>query len=289
MYSIIGGDGREYGPVTADQIRQWMVAGRANLDTQAKAAGTDDWRPLRDFPDFAGSAPPPDLSGGVAAPMTASRSAAFDPLDCFSRGWALLRANFWEFVGISVLVMVVVFGLQMISVFVLPNPSSPRPSLADLPTFLGAFSARFALGLLVINPFQTGYFYYLLRKSRGEAAQFGDLFAGFTRAWPQLVAANILVSILVALGFICLIVPGIYLGVAYSLTGVAIIDRRCGPWTGMELSRRSVTRRWWSVLLLFILGMLVVIAGACALLVGLFVALPLVGVAMVYAYRDLVE
>jgi uncharacterized RDD family membrane protein YckC len=52
MFIIIGGDGKEYGPVTADQVRTWIKAGRANLDTQAKALGTDDWRRLSDFAEF---------------------------------------------------------------------------------------------------------------------------------------------------------------------------------------------------------------------------------------------
>ncbi|PTX95583.1 RDD family protein [Opitutus sp. ER46] len=52
MFTIIGGDGREYGPVAVAQIRAWMAAGRANLDTKAKAVGTDEWRRLGDFAEF---------------------------------------------------------------------------------------------------------------------------------------------------------------------------------------------------------------------------------------------
>src|ERR1035438_6438097 len=64
MYTIIGGDGKEYGPVTADQIRAWIAGGRANLDTKVKALGTDEWKRIADFPELAGSgaagaAPPP--------------------------------------------------------------------------------------------------------------------------------------------------------------------------------------------------------------------------------------
>jgi uncharacterized RDD family membrane protein YckC len=60
MFTIIGGDGKEYGPVTVEQIRTWIAAGRANLDTQARALGTDEWRRVGDFAEFApgGSAPP---------------------------------------------------------------------------------------------------------------------------------------------------------------------------------------------------------------------------------------
>lgn len=56
MFTILGGDGKEYGPVTLDQIRAWIAAGRANLDTRARAAGTaDEWRRLGDFPEFGGA------------------------------------------------------------------------------------------------------------------------------------------------------------------------------------------------------------------------------------------
>jgi hypothetical protein len=41
MFIIIGGDGREYGPATVEQIRAWIAAGRANLETPAKRMGVD--------------------------------------------------------------------------------------------------------------------------------------------------------------------------------------------------------------------------------------------------------
>lgn len=52
MFTIIGGDGKEYGPVPANQLRDWIAAGRANLDTQAKAAGSEEWRRVGDYVEF---------------------------------------------------------------------------------------------------------------------------------------------------------------------------------------------------------------------------------------------
>src|SRR6266446_229690 len=52
MYTIMGADGREYGPVTADQVRQWIVEGRANLQTKVRAEDTTDWKLLNEFPEF---------------------------------------------------------------------------------------------------------------------------------------------------------------------------------------------------------------------------------------------
>lgn len=72
MFTILGGDGKEYGPVTIDQIRAWIAAGRANLDTKAKVVGsTEDWKRLGDLPEFNGSSHlPPPLTVTPAATST---------------------------------------------------------------------------------------------------------------------------------------------------------------------------------------------------------------------------
>jgi TM2 domain-containing membrane protein YozV len=75
MYKVIGADGREYGPVSADQVRQWIAEGRANAQTRAQAEGATDWRTLADLPEFhallglPGGAPPP-VSPPVQPPVT---------------------------------------------------------------------------------------------------------------------------------------------------------------------------------------------------------------------------
>jgi len=77
LYCMIGGDGKEYGPATADQIRRWIAEGRANAYTPARLAGDEGpeaWRPLGERPEFAealraaGEAPapePPPLEGAA--------------------------------------------------------------------------------------------------------------------------------------------------------------------------------------------------------------------------------
>lgn len=53
MYKIIGTDQKEYGPVTAEQLRQWLLGGRANAQTLAEAAEGSGWKPLGEFSEFA--------------------------------------------------------------------------------------------------------------------------------------------------------------------------------------------------------------------------------------------
>jgi hypothetical protein len=78
MYKIIGADQKEYGPVTADQITQWIAQGRVNALTKAQAVG-GEWKALNQFPEFAEAfgrpasfAIPPALSALSSKPITNS-------------------------------------------------------------------------------------------------------------------------------------------------------------------------------------------------------------------------
>lgn len=52
MYRIIGADGKEYGPVPAEQVRQWIAEGRANAATRIAREGGAEWYSLGALPEF---------------------------------------------------------------------------------------------------------------------------------------------------------------------------------------------------------------------------------------------
>lgn len=84
MFTIIGGDGKEYGPVAADEIRTWISAGRANLDTQAKPVGSTEWHRIGDIPELNPATPPtPPLTtdGGAAAEAQPTFATATAPAE----------------------------------------------------------------------------------------------------------------------------------------------------------------------------------------------------------------
>jgi hypothetical protein len=69
MYKIVGADGKEYGPVSIEQMRQWTAEGRINAQTRVRGAGAVAWKTAADFPELGfapatgvpspGSPPPP--------------------------------------------------------------------------------------------------------------------------------------------------------------------------------------------------------------------------------------
>lgn len=64
MFTIIGSDGRPYGPVSLDQIRQWLSEGRATPQSLVQEEGRAEWTTVG---AVLGS-PEPGASPPMAAP-----------------------------------------------------------------------------------------------------------------------------------------------------------------------------------------------------------------------------
>jgi hypothetical protein len=263
MYTIIGGDGKEYGPVSAEQVRSWISGGRANRQTRIRAEGTLEWKTVGEFPEL--DAPPPMGTSALgAAALSDAPRGKLEVIRCYERSWELLKANFWAFVGVAVL---------MCAIYAATAYLQQRGILF--------------LSVIINAPLGGGLGYYFIRKIRGQPAGVGEVFAGFKRPFVTLVMLGIVTLILVAAGMLCLIVPGIYLAVAWSFAHLYAIDKGGGFWAAMESCRRGVTGNWWRLLGLFLLGIPFLILGIAALGIGIFVALPLVWAAGFYAYEDL--
>ena len=271
MFFLIGGDGREYGPFTVDQIREWLAQGRANAHSRIRRDGDATWQPLQDVAEFAdvasvsppqpGAAPPPLSPESIAAGYLA-RAAPVDISSCLTRGWALVRDNPGLTIGATLLIMLVSFGLSMLPV----------------------------IGLLAffINPVLLGGLAYVFsRRIRGENPGVGEAFNGFSLAFLQLGLSGVVSFLLICVGLLLCVLPGIYLAVGYMFALQLVIDKKYDFWTAMEVSRRVVHTQWWTMFGLAIVLFLLNVVGVLACLVGCIVTAPLSVAALMYAYEDL--
>jgi uncharacterized membrane protein len=116
-------------------------------------------------------------------------------------------------------------------------------------------------------------FFYFLKKIRHEPATVETAFCGFSHRFLHLFLAGFVTALLTWLGFLCLVLPGIYLSVAWMFTLPLVMDKHLDFWSAMEVSRKVVTRHWFKCLGLSIVLLLLPFAGLLALFVGLFVCL----------------
>jgi len=71
-YKVIGGDLKQYGPVTAEELRKWIADGRLNAQSLVQVHGDIEWKQLSTFPEFADAfAGKPTTLGAPLPPVPA--------------------------------------------------------------------------------------------------------------------------------------------------------------------------------------------------------------------------
>jgi len=269
MYKIIGADGKVYGPVAVEQLRQWITEGRANAQTQVQPEGATGWKSLGTLPELAdlfgaapGAAPPtiapPPITvntDALAAEILA-RGYDIDIGNCIGRAWELIKGDFWLLVGAAFVGQLIAGSLGIIS-------------------------------LIIGGPMLGGLCALYLKKIRGQPAQFGDAFIGFSVAFVPLMLAHIVSRLLTGVGLLLCLIPGIYFGVCWVFTIPLVIDKKLDFWPAMELSRKVVSKHWWMLFGLLIVLFLLTLAGLLACCVGVIVTGAIAAVAEMYAYEDI--
>jgi uncharacterized membrane protein len=112
----------------------------------------------------------------------------------------------------------------------------------------------------------------------------GPMTAGFSRFGDCLVGYA-LISTFVALGFLCLIVPGVVLALMFYLTYYLILDRQMPAWDAITTSSRMMRGHKLTVFGLWVLLALINLLGLLALGLGLLVTVPLSSCASAAVYR----
>ena len=104
MYKILGGDGKQYGPVSAEKLLEWVREGRANAQTMVMAEGTTAWVPLGSVPELTPAAAYMPLESG-------SYPAAVTPTDEREGALRLAVPAGWALTIIGILGVLMCIGL----------------------------------------------------------------------------------------------------------------------------------------------------------------------------------
>ena len=134
--------------------------------------------------------------------------------------------------------------------------------------------------------FTAGLLFMAITKVVGKAISWKMVFHGFTVA-GKIIVATILQSILVFVGILLLVLPGIYLAVGYTMTLPLIMDRGMSPWQAMEASRKAIHKVWWKVAGLFLLMGLICLVSIIPLGIGLIWTWPMFFILAGVVYRYL--
>jgi len=201
-------------------------------------------------------------------------SQTFDVGDAIRFGWETTKANL-NLVIVLAFVGLVATGLpSAIAEWVVRG----SPGLAMLFQLIGGIvSLVVGIGATRIS----------LRLHDGGSATVGDLFAVDGPLLWRYFLASLLYGVVVTVGLVLLIIPGIIFSVRYIFYGYAVVDRNARPGEALSQSA-AATKGVWGDLSLFGLAIILLnILGALLLGVGLLVTIPISAIATAWVYRRL--
>jgi len=209
-----------------------------------------------------------------------------------SVAWKLFQENIGILVGAFVVLMVVnqviSFAQQLIQM-ALMGAAGGRPGPGgginqEQLMLLGVSTLAFALISGVIQGFlMIGMIRIQLCIARGQQTSFGMLFSG-GRWLLKVVIANLIFGLIVGLGIVALIVPGIYLALRYWSYQHFIIDKDCGILESFTLAGEASKGNLGESFVLFLIGFGLAILGMLMLCIGLIFTTPIAYLSMTIAY-----
>ncbi|MEO5645980.1 MAG: hypothetical protein ABIO57_02835 [Candidatus Paceibacterota bacterium] len=108
------------------------------------------------------------------------------------------------------------------------------------------------------------------------------------RQFFGLVVVGVLVGIIVGVGFILLIIPGVYFLTRLAFANTAYVDRQQGIRKSLRYSWKLVTGKvFWTAFLVLIMEVGLMILGALPAMLGMLITYPIGILLMTRLYRDL--
>lgn len=187
-------------------------------------------------------------------------------------GWRLTKANR----SLLLKVMLTIGALEVISAVtnVKKVATSSDVLLVLLSTATGIASAVFIIGLMIIS----------LKLVRGESASYEDILPKWHTIW-RFAVVSIISGAITLIGFILLIIPGIYLMLRFALVKFLIIDKKnLGIMDALHESSNLTIGIKWELLGLLLVILLINILGVIPAGLGLLVTIPISMIALAHVY-----
>lgn len=206
--------------------------------------------------------------------------------DTLSEAWNRTDGAKWTFNMASFLYFIVAFAIMFVTNLVtIPLLMNVDPNTGPGPMFFAVtFGQQIVMNLLLM-PIAMGLFMLGLKRSVNAPLSATSIFGYYGKMF-SLLGTLILVYLMIVIGYILLIIPGIYLSIAYMMALPLVVEKGLSPWAAMEASRKAITKRWFAFLGFFLLMMIIVFISAIPLGIGLIWTGPMMIIAFGIIYRN---
>jgi len=191
--------------------------------------------------------------------------AEFEPTvgDAYNHGWKTIWKYFLELFLIGLLLFIISIPVNAFS-FLIDDYSN----WAGIVVFV---FISIAYGVLVLGPLQFGMYYCYLKAARGENLQVGDLFA-IKENYINIMLAALLTNIIIGIGVMMLIIPGIIFACKLAFVPYLVIDKKMDAIKALQTSWQMTDGYAMNIFVMGLLAIFIAIGGFIAFVVGVIVA-----------------
>ncbi len=245
--------------------------------------------------------PPPGQPGGWGAappPPPGAAAGAYSPPDAIGYGWNKFKANPAPLLIGTLILMVVAGVVSFIANLIatglfVSDPSTVINSDGTLQINGGSgFFARVLVSMvisllvgLIAQLILAALVKGALDTVDGKPVSVGGMFEGWDRG--AVLVAALIVAVATAIGTLLCYLPGLVVGFLTSYTMFFVVDRGMAPVDAVKASVSFVMANLSNTLVFYLLGVVVIIAGAILCGVGLLAAIPIVLLGAAYTFRRL--
>lgn len=205
------------------------------------------------------------------------------------KAWEMIKTNFGQWAVASILFMVLSYATAIPGTILQLATGNSGPEVATR-----GVSASFIIIMLVSYIIQfaftgvlaAGFIRFVLHQLDGNAADFGQMFVPFRNLIPNMIT-SLITYFMLAIGFACCIVPGIYLTGNLLFTNVLVTEGNLQPGDSIRLSFDRMKPHAWNMFGLYFVAALASGLGVFACCVGLLVTLPILYVVLAMQFRVL--
>ena len=197
----------------------------------------------------------------------------FSISEALNYGWTAFKNKIGFFIGFVIVFFLISFIPSYFAARFFPHPSFLgfifRIIAWLIGLYLGMAATRIALDIY----------------DRGDADlnRLGELGSDF----PSYVGGKFLFGIIVAIGTLLLVIPGIIVSLMFLYVGYLIVDRHMGPIEALKRSQAITNGVKWPLFLFGLIVIILNIIGLACLGIGLLVSIPITMMASAYVYRQL--
>ncbi|VUD69178.1 hypothetical protein TDB9533_04544 [Thalassocella blandensis] len=142
------------------------------------------------------------------------------------------------------------------------------------------------LVIAITTPLTAGLMIIAIRRAADSSIRATSIFDYYGKIVP-LFFTMLLLYLMLTLGFLLFVLPGIYLSIAYVFAMPLVVEKNLSPWQALEASRKAVTKRWFTIFAIFITVMFVFAISSLPLFIGLIWAIPWMSITMGILYRNI--